>query len=151
VAQIPWIHIFGGQALLAGGHLDLAAKEIQTGIEIADEQQAQFWSLIGRVWITIVQIYQGDTAETPAMLEMLTQQASTIGAALNAPFYKAALAKAHLANGNVETAQTLLEQAEHLSDSAGEHEWDSSIRDIRTELSQLASGVSAPLDLRTQS
>ena len=151
ITQIPWIHIFGGQALLAGGHLDLAVQEVQAGIEIADEQQAQFWSLIGRVWITILQIYQGNTTETPAMLEMLTEQASMIGANLNAPFYKAALAKAHLANGDVETAQTLLEQAELLSESAGEHEWDSSIRDIRTELSQVASGVSAPLDLRTQS
>ena len=151
IAQIPWIHVFGGQALLAGGYLDLASKEVQAGIEIADEQQAQFWSLIGRVWMTIIQIYQGNTTETPAMLEMLTEQASMIGANLNAPFYKAALAKAHVANGDVETAQTLLEQAEHLSESVGEHEWDSSIRDIRTELSQIASGVSAPLDLRTQS
>ncbi|NDW53631.1 AAA family ATPase [Aliiroseovarius sp. PrR006] len=138
IAQIPWIHVFGGQALLAGGHLDLAVQEVQAGIEVADEQQAQFWSLIGRVWMTILQIYQGNTTETPAMLEMLTEQASMIGADLNAPFYKAALAKAHLANGDLATAQTLLEQAEHLSDSTGEHEWDSSIRDIRTELTQSA-------------
>ncbi|WP_424940605.1 ATP-binding protein [Aliiroseovarius sp. S253] len=151
IAQIPWIHIFGGQALLAGGHLDLAVQEVQAGIEIADEQQAQFWSLIGRVWMTILQIYQGNTTETPAMLEMLTEQASLIGADLNAPFYKAALAKAHLTNGALDTAHTLLEQAELLSESMGEHEWNSSIREVRTELSQLSSGVSAPLDLRTQS
>ena len=134
IAQIPWIHIFGGQALLAGGHLDLAAREVEAGIEIADEQQAQFWSLIGRVWMTIVQIYQGNTTEAPGALEMLTGQASMIGADLNAPFYKAALAKALLTNGDLEAAQTLLDQAEQLSETTGEHEWDSSIREIRTEL-----------------
>lgn len=151
IAQIPWIHIFGGQALLAGGHLDLAAKEIQAGIEIADEQRAQFWSLIGRVWMTILQIYQGNTHETPAMLERLTEQASLIGADLNAPFYKAALAKAHLENGDLSAAQTLLDEAENLSALMGEREWDSAVHDIRTELTHLTSGVSAPLDLRTQS
>ncbi|MCK0142955.1 adenylate/guanylate cyclase domain-containing protein [Aliiroseovarius sp. F20344] len=151
VAQIPWIHIFGGQALLAGGHLDLAEREIQAGIEVADEQQAQFWSLNGRLWLTIVQIYQGHTAETPAALEMMVEQASMIGAGLNAPFYKAALAKAYLANGDLETSQSLLDQAKILSDEVGEYEWDHSIREIRTELSQTQTGVSAPPGLSSQS
>ncbi|WP_221931121.1 ATP-binding protein [Aliiroseovarius halocynthiae] len=151
IAQIPWIHIFGGQALLAGGHLELAVQEVEAGIEIADAQKAQYWSLMGRVWLTILLIYQGDTSEAPAALEILTQKASNIGADLNAPFYTATLAKAHLANGDLETAQALIERAEHLSETCGEHEWDHSIRDIRTELTRLQSGESAPPDLKTQS
>lgn len=146
IAQIPWIHIFGGQALLSGGHLDLAVQEIQAGIEIADTQQAQYWSLMGRVWMTILQIHLGDSSEAPAALEMLTQQASMIGADLNAPFFSATLAKARLANGDLKGAHTLLERAEHLSSSTGEYEWDDSIRDIRTELIRLKGGASAPLD-----
>lgn len=151
VAQIPWIHIFGGQALLAAGHFDHAVREIQAGIEVADEQQAQFWSLNGRLWRTIVHIYQGHTRDTPAALERMVEQAGMIGASLNAPFYKAALAKAYLANGDLERSQTLLAQAEILSDEMGEYEWDHSIREIRTELTQAQSGASAPLGLSSQS
>ena len=146
--QLPWIHIFGAQAYFEGGHLPLALAEIQTGIEIADEQNAGFWSLIGRLWQSLLRVYDGDLEAAP-MFEGFISHASAIGAQLNLPFYNAVLAKVKAANGDLEDAQDLIKQAEEMIETRGEREWMSRFEAIRADIEK--SGRSAPPGRTTRS
>ncbi|MDE9450512.1 AAA family ATPase [Aliiroseovarius sp. Z3] len=139
--QLPWIHIFGAQAFFEGGHLPLAFSEIQTGIEIADEQNAGFWSLIGRLWQSLLRVYDGNLDAAPEF-EGYISHASAIGAQLNLPFYNAVLAKMKAAQGDIEDARNLIQQASEMIETRGEREWSSRFEAIREEIERGAVGAS---------
>lgn len=131
--QLPWIHIFGAQAFFEGGHLPLALTEIQTGIDIADEQNAGFWSLIGRLWQSLLRVYDGDLDTAPTF-EGYISHASAIGAQLNLPFYNAVLAKVKAARGDMDDARDLIRQAAEMIEARGEREWASRFEAIRADI-----------------
>ncbi|GHE87669.1 adenylate cyclase [Aliiroseovarius zhejiangensis] len=133
-AQLPWIHIFGAQAFFEGGHMPLALREVQTGIDIADEQSAGFWSLIGRLWQSLLWIYDGNLDTAPEAFEGYISHASAIGAQLNLPFYNAVLARVRAARGDLDGAQALIRDAAALIEKRGEREWQSRFEAIRAEI-----------------
>ncbi|MCK8462778.1 AAA family ATPase [Aliiroseovarius sp. S1339] len=133
-AQLPWIHIFGAQAFFEGGHMALAHSEVLAGIDIADEQRADFWSLVGRLWQSLLRIHDGDLDTAPAEFEAYVGHASASGVQLNLPFYKAVLAKATAARGDLENAKKLLREAADLIEARGEREWASRINAISAEI-----------------
>ncbi|WP_371170754.1 AAA family ATPase [Aliiroseovarius sp. 2305UL8-7] len=133
-AQLPWIHIFGAQAFFEGGHMDIAWAEIQSGIDIADEQRADFWSLIGRIWQMILGALDRDSDVSPEEFEAFIGQASAIGAQLNLPFYNAVLARLLAQRGDLDKAKSLLSQADTLIAERGEREWASRFEKIRAEI-----------------
>ncbi len=134
MGQLPWIHIFGAQAFFEGGHMALALNEIQTGIDIADEQKAGFWSLIGRLWQSVFRIYDGDLDTAPADFEGYISHASAIGAQLNLPFYTAVMAKVKAARGDMDDARDMLRQAKDMIETRGEREWASRFDAISAEI-----------------
>lgn len=133
-AQLPWIHIFGAQALFAGGYLDLANAEVQTGISIADEQRADFWSLNGRLWQVIFSAFEPDSQTPLDSLDSLVGHIGAIGANLNRPLYNAVRAKLIHRTGDHDTARDLLHEAYDLMDLYGEREWQDTIGHVRAEI-----------------
>ena len=133
-AQLPWIHIFGAQAFFEGDHMDIAWAEILAGIEIADEQRADFWSLIGRIWQMILGAFDHEKDVAPEELQAFIGQSSAIGAQLNLPFYNAVLAKLLAERGDREQAKLLLSEASNLISERGEREWASRFENISAEI-----------------
>ena len=132
--QLPWIHIFGAQAFFEGGHMALAKSEVQAGIDIADEQRADFWSLVGRLWQSLFTFFDSDADDALAEFETYVGHAAAIGAQLNLPFYKAVMAKAAASLGDLERARTLIGESADLIDIRGEREWISQVDAISAEI-----------------
>ena len=121
--QRPWIHIFGALALYFSGERAFALNEVAQGIDLADQQTAEFWSLTGRLVQAVFLVFEGDPKSGSPMLGELLPQAEAIGLQLNFPLYRAALAAACLQQDDLQSAVSHAVWARRRVARQGEEKW----------------------------
>jgi len=92
ILQRPWVMIFTAVPLFYAGEVDRAIANIEAGIVEADSQGAPFWSLTGRVWLSVFASERG-APEAAVALGTLLEHYKAIGVGLNQPLYDAVLAR----------------------------------------------------------
>ncbi len=90
--QIPWIKNFNGSALLMAGAIAEGEAMIDEGLELAREQGAAFWSLVGLMWKAVAASDRGAPETAPMPLPEVMARAAGIGVGLNRPLLRAVLA-----------------------------------------------------------
>ncbi|HSD11728.1 MAG TPA: adenylate/guanylate cyclase domain-containing protein [Candidatus Binatia bacterium] len=93
ILQRPWVMIFTAVPFFYAGEADRAIERIEAGIVEADSQGAAFWSLLGRVWLSVFASECGTPETGPLALGTLLEHYRAIGVGLNEPLYDAVLAR----------------------------------------------------------
>ncbi len=134
--QKPWLHVFSSSALYFAGEKSFAYEQVSKGFALADEQGADFWSLIGRVLHCVFQIFDGDSGEPLQQLEALLKQAEAAGVHLNFPLYYAALAAGKLRTRDLDAANAHSLKAVRRVALFGEGKWAPLIWRVHGQLLQ---------------
>lgn len=132
--QEPWIRCFSGLALAFTNETDRAHVELAKGIEIADVQGAQFWSLVGRLFQGVMLIFQGHYKAGATLLNSLMPQAQAVGVQNNFPLYHAALAVVAMSEQSFDKASDHLNWSVRRIAQFGEAKWAPLIWKIKQEL-----------------
>ncbi|MEM8978502.1 MAG: adenylate/guanylate cyclase domain-containing protein [Pseudomonadota bacterium] len=137
--QRPWLHSFGGAALWYAGLKDDARAHITKGVALADEQGAAFWSLIGRVWQSALDLE--DERAGPEMLEALLAQMQAFGIHIQRPYFDSIVASHMLRSGDAVGAKARLKANLRRVASIGAGQYAS---DIALRLSQAEEACANP-------
>jgi len=104
--QRPWLDVFGAASMFFGGSPDDAFQSVAKGIEMADQQGAAFWQLMGRVWQSTFMALRDQPAAGRAGLEAMLPQAQGAGIGLSMPAFLSAIAHGCMAENDLDTALT---------------------------------------------
>lgn len=121
--QMPWVHVFGAQAVFFAGAQDEARDEVARGIALADAQGGGFWSLNGRLWQAVFDSQTDPLGGGMATLEAMLPHAQAIGVELAFPMFWSVLAQAKLAQEDMDRALELSHKAVRRTARLGGGDW----------------------------
>ncbi|MFT5629404.1 MAG: class 3 adenylate cyclase/tetratricopeptide (TPR) repeat protein [Gammaproteobacteria bacterium] len=104
--QKPWLDVFGAASMFFGGFPGDAFQSVAKGIDMADQQGAAFWQLMGRIWQSTFMALSDQPAAGRAGLEAMLPQAQGAGIGLSMPAFLSAIAHGCLAENDLATALT---------------------------------------------
>jgi hypothetical protein len=132
--QLPWVQVFAAQSFHFAGDRAERERSISQGLELADAQGSNFWSLVGRMWQGVFAVAEGDFDSGEAALSSLIPAAADIGMLIGWPVFTAALAGARAAQGDSQSAVELAQSALRRINEEGEYIWAGAVRSLHRDI-----------------